>query len=153
MFKSSKKQNKTKQKKKNKLETCHLYSMSTIKTPEWLLLLLLILNIFCTLFFYYYCWLWTNAGGVLEFIVSDKKFTLSNSEKYIVLWAGKICWSTCFNLCSLKISLPKDYNSWQHLKKISRTLKYSINFVKQKTKQGNSISMKNLKPKGIPQQI
>ena len=148
MFKNSKKQNKKTQKK---LETCHLYSTLTTKTPEWLLLQLLILNMFCTLFYYYYCWLWTNAGCVLEFIVSDKKFTLSNSEKCIVLWAGKICWSTCFNLCSLKIRLPKDYTSWQHLKKISRTLKYSINFVKQMTKQGNSISMKNLKPKGIPQ--
>ena len=146
MFKSSKKQNKTKQKKKQTRNVSFIFNVNNKDTRMTaasivnfehilhfiLLILLLTLN---------KCWLclWI--------------YIFSNSEKYIVLWAGKICWSTCFNLCSLKIRLPKDYISWQHLKKISRTLKYSINFVKQKTKQGNSISMKNLKPKGIPQQI
>ena len=107
---------------KKTLKMCHLYPRLTWKTPGRLLLLLSILNTFYTLFYCYYCWIRTNADWVWEYIVSDNKFVFSNYEKYIVLWAGKICWSTCFHLCSLKIRLWKDYISRQHLKKISQTL-------------------------------
>ena len=66
-------------------------------SPEqYLLLLLLTLNIFHTLFYYYYCWIWTkvNTFWVWEYIVSDNQFVFSNCEKYILLWVGKFCWVT-----------------------------------------------------------
>ena len=42
-----------------------------------------------------------------EKLVSDNKLVFSNCEKYIVLWAGKICWVTCFHHYSPKIRLQK----------------------------------------------
>ena len=58
------------------------------------------------------CW----ASGT---VVSDNKFVFSNCEKYIVLWAGKICWAIWFHLYSPNIRLEKDEFSRQHFKKIS----------------------------------
>ena len=57
-----------------------------------------------------------------EKLVSDNKHVFSNCEKYIVLWAGKICWVTCFHLYSPNIRLQKEKNSRQHFQKVSRTL-------------------------------
>ena len=101
-------------------------SQSTIKTTEQhLVLLLLTLNIFC-----FYSKInvaefeQVNAGWTSETVVSDRKFVASNCEKYIVLWAGKICWAIYFHLYSRNLSLRKDKFSKQHLKKISQTLQY-----------------------------
>ena len=96
-----------------------------MKAPEQRLLLLsLTLNIFHTLFYYYYCWIRTkiNPVWVWEYIVSDNEFVFSNCKKYISLWVGKFFWVTCFHPYSSKIRLRKDKFSWQHFKKISRTL-------------------------------
>ena len=37
-------------------------------------------------------------------------------------WPGKICWAICFHLYSPNIRFLKDKFSWQHSKKVSRTL-------------------------------
>ena len=72
---------------------------------------------------------------LLLLVLNSNKYMLLGSEniyfqttnlfsvtvKYIVLWVGKICWATCFYLCSPKIRLQKDNFSRQRLKKISRT--------------------------------
>ena len=34
-------------------------------------------------------------------VVPGNKFVSSNCEKYIVLWAGKICWATRFKFAGL----------------------------------------------------
>ena len=65
-----------------------------------------------------------NAVWDWETVVSDNKFVFSNSEKYIVLWAGGIC----FHLYSPNIRLQKNKFLWQHSKKISRTLESVKNF-------------------------
>ena len=57
-----------------------------------------------------------NAGWAWESVVSDKKIVFSNCEKYIVLWARKVCWAICFHLYSPNISLQKDKFSQQHFK-------------------------------------
>ena len=68
-----------------------------------------------------------NDAAVWEIVVSDNKFFFSCFEKYIVLWAGKICWATAFHLYSSNIRLQKDTFSRQDFKKISRTLLFFIN--------------------------
>ena len=65
-----------------------------------------------------------NAGWTLETIVLGNKFVLSNCEKYIVQWARKICWATCFHPDSPNIRL--DQFSQQLFKKLSRTLLSNI---------------------------
>ena len=40
-------------------------------------------------------------------MVSGNKFVFSNCEKYTVLWADQICWSTCFYSHSPKLRLRK----------------------------------------------
>ena len=40
-------------------------------------------------------------------MISGNEFVFSNCEKYTVLWADQICWSTCFYSYSLKIRLRK----------------------------------------------
>ena len=47
--------------------------------------------------------------GQEKLLVSDNKFAFSNCQKYTVLWAGKICWATCFHIhspCCKKIDFP-----------------------------------------------
>ena len=68
-----------------------------------------------------------NGVWAWEMVVSDNKFVLSCLEKYVVLWAGKICWAIDFHLYSPNISLQKDKFSQQHFKKISRTLINMLN--------------------------
>ena len=41
-------------------------------------------------------------------VVSDNIFVFSNCDKYIVLWAEKICWAICFHRYSPNIRLKKD---------------------------------------------
>ena len=43
---------------------------------------------------------------VWETLVSDNKFVFINCGKYIVLWAGKICWALCCHR-TLHISMHK----------------------------------------------
>ena len=61
-------------------------------------------------------------NSVWEDIVSNNKFAFSKCEKYVVLWAGKVCLATRFHLYSPKTRLRKDNFSRQLLRNISRTL-------------------------------
>ena len=109
---------------KKTIEPCQIYSKLTTKTPEQHLVLLLItLNIFRTLYYCYYCWVWTNKCqlGLRNYSFSQL-VCFQNCEKYIVLWVGKICWATYVQNCSPKMRLRKDIFSRQGFKKISRTL-------------------------------
>ena len=64
---------------------------------------------------------------VWEDIVLDNKFVFCNCEKYVVLWAGKVCWATHFHLYSPKTRLWKEKFSRQPFKNISRTLPCELN--------------------------
>ena len=103
-------------------ETCQLYSKLTTKTPEQcLVLLLLTLNIFHSLFYYYYSWIWTNKCQLgLKNYSFRQKICFQNCEKYLVLWAGKIFLATCFHPYLKKDE--KDNFSQQAFKKITWTL-------------------------------
>ena len=50
-------------------------------------------------------------------MVSGNEFVSSNCEKYTVLWADQICWSTCFYSYSPKIRLRKVSSHESALKK------------------------------------
>ena len=52
----------------------------------------------------------------------QKIYSFSVTVRNIVLWAGKICWATHFNLYSPNIGFGKDKFSRQCFKKISQTL-------------------------------
>ena len=110
--------------KKNTRTTCQIYSKLTIKTPKQRLVLLFLTWIS----FAFYSTViiadveQANAGWAWETIVSDNKFVLNNCWKYIVLWAWKICWITCFHPYSPNMKLPKNIFSRWLFKMISRTL-------------------------------
>ena len=129
----------TTKKNTHTLETCQIYSKLTIKTPKRRLLLLLVtLNMFRSLFYCYYCWIRTN-NWVWEDRVSDNKSVFSNYEKYVALWAGKVCWATHFHLYSPKTRLRKDDFSRQPFRKISRTLNHLTYWVLWLSELGNCI--------------
>ena len=116
--------------KKNTRTMCQIYSKLTVKiTEQRLVLLLLTLSIFCIYLHFIIIIIilefnQINIGWASKTIVSDNKILFSNWEKYIDLWAGEICWATYFHSFSLNIRLGKDIFSWQHFKKINRTLLY-----------------------------
>ena len=113
MFKVSKKSNRA---------TCQIYSKLTIKTPKQRLVLLFLTWISLA----FYCTViiadveQANVGWAWETIVSDNKFVLNNCWKYIVLWAWKNCWITCFHPYSPNMKLLKNIFSRWLFKMISQ---------------------------------
>ena len=87
------------QAKKDTRATCQIYPKSGIKTPEQLLVLLLLNWIYIPLYFTVIIaeFKQINTVWTWETIVSDNKFVFSNYGKHIVLWAWKICLTTCFH--------------------------------------------------------
>ena len=90
---------------------CQIYSKLTIKTTAkpgasidnfgHILLFIIIVIEFNQI----------NVGWAWEFIVSDNKFLFSNLEKFIILWAGEVCWATYFHSFSPNIRLWNFHDS------------------------------------------
>ena len=80
---------------------------TSLTLPLTTLFLLLTLNIFCTLF---YCYKFSNQTNKCHLGLSFQVINLLSvkCEKYIVLWAGTICWATNYHPYSPKIRLQKD---------------------------------------------
>ena len=111
--------------------TCQLYSKLTKRHQNN--------NIWC-----FFCYLWTyfaiystvnivefkqiDAGWAWGTVVSDNNF-FSNFERYIGIWAGKICWATVYIfifICPAKGCEQINFHD-STSKKISWTLDHHIN--------------------------
>ena len=107
MFKVSKKHTKT---------TCQIYQKLAINTPERHLILLLLMWYFALHSTVKIAeFEQTNAGWDEETVLSDNKPVFSNCEKYIVVWAGKICQA-------IFLRLQNDKVSRRQFKNINRTV-------------------------------